>query len=85
MINSVMSQGLYGLQKSQGAMYVSAQEIAKAGQVTSTEIPMSKNENSRELSTSIVDLKQQQQLFNASAKIIAAANNTMGSLLDATV
>ena len=82
MISPVMSQGLYGLQKSQAAMAVSAQQISGAGRPDQTN--ESKPIEAREIASSLIDMKQQQHLFDASAKVVAAANHTLGSLLDAT-
>jgi len=63
-------------------MAASAQQISSAGQ--SAQATDSKPVETREIASSLVDMKQQQHLFDASAKVVAAANHTLGSLLDAT-
>ncbi len=85
MINSIMHQGLYGLQKSHAAMGASAHEIAKANLNPPTEGPSApKAQPEMSLTQALVDMKQQQHLFDASAKVVAAANHTLGSLINAT-
>lgn len=96
MISSVMSQGLYGMQKSQQAMAVNAQQIAQSGQsspAAATSTPDNRVTESRALENRVekrdmvdnaVELKQQQNLFDASAKMVAVGSRTLGSLLDAT-
>ena len=85
------------MQKSQSAMLGNAQEIARAGQ-TSAVAPLEPLNNAQaalppeapvkpvgddDIESALVNLKQQQNLFDASAKMVSVGNKTMGSLLDA--
>lgn len=100
MINSVMSEGLRGMQTSQREMMKSASEIASANirenpetqavdkrSVTESQ-PMAPVERSVESSESgeiaepMVEMRRQEQLFTASAKLVSVADDTLGSLID---
>lgn len=74
-IGSVVTQGLIGMQRSQTEMARSAQQIAEAG-TTQKDNP-AKND----LVEPLVNIKAQSQVFDASAKIVKAADETIGTLL----
>jgi len=74
-IGSVVTQGLIGMQRSQGEMARSAQQIAEAG-TTQKDNP-AKND----LVEPMVNIKAQSQVFDASAKLVKAADETIGTLL----
>lgn len=74
-IGSVVTQGLIGMQRSQGEMARSAQQIAEAG--TSQKDNPAKND----LVEPMVNIKAQSQVFDASAKLVKAADETIGTLL----
>jgi hypothetical protein len=72
---SAVTQGLIGMQRSQTEISKSAQQILKAG-TTERDNP-AKND----VVESRVNIKAQTQVFNASAKIVKAADETVGTLL----
>jgi flagellar hook-associated protein FlgK len=72
---SAVTQGLIGMQRSQTEISKSAQQILKAG-TTERDNP-AKND----VVESLVNIKAQTQVFNASAKIVKAADETVGTLL----
>lgn len=74
-IGSVVTQGLIGMQRSQSEMTRSAQQIVEAG-TTQKDNP-AKND----LVEPIVNIKAQSQVFDASAKLVKAADETIGTLL----
>lgn len=117
MLNSVMSEGLSGMQQSQRKMQQAAQDIVQAGiatdggqqnvtatgsvpstnsgtsvtdlAATSTVEASQPNERSTgsdrrtgDIVQSLVEQKQQQLVFDASANIVQSANETMGKLID---
>ncbi len=72
---SAVTQGLIGMQRSQTEISKSAQQIVKAG-TTERDNP-AKND----VVESLVNIKAQTQVFDASAKIVKAADETIGTLL----
>ena len=76
-VGSVVNQGLIGMQRSQTEMARSAQQIVQAG-TTQKDNP-AKND----LVEPLVNIKAQSQVFDASAKIVKAADETIGTLLKA--
>lgn len=74
---SAVTQGLIGMQRSQAEISKSAQQIVKAG-TTERDNPAS-----NDVAESIVNIKAQTQVFDASAKIVKAADETIGTLLNA--
>lgn len=79
MLNSVLNQGLSGLQQSQREMVKAADQIAKANAPG----PNGSTLGNGDLATPTVEMVRQEHIFNASAKIVSVANNTLGSLIDA--
>ncbi|MFO1389775.1 hypothetical protein [Cellvibrio sp.] len=75
---SAVTQGLIGMQRSQAEISKSAQQIVEAG-TTERENP-AKND----ITESLVNIKAQTQVFDASAKIVKSADETIGTLLKAT-
>lgn len=75
-VGSVLNQGLAGLQRSQGEINRSAQQIAQAG-TTGRDNP-SKND----VTEALVNIKAETQVFNSSAKVVKAADETVGTLLN---
>ena len=71
-IGSVVTQGLIGLQRSQSEINRSAQQIAQAG----TGNPQG------DLVEPLVNIKAQTQVFDSSAKVVKAADETIGTLLN---
>ncbi|WP_323813998.1 hypothetical protein [Cellvibrio sp. NN19] len=75
-VGSVVTQGLIGMQKSQSSMLQSAQQIAQAGTTQRD------NPQANDLAEPLVNLKVQTQLFDSSAKVVKAADEAIGTLLD---
>ena len=73
-IGSVVTQGLIGLQRSQGEINRSAQQIAQAG--------TSGGNAPSDLVEPLVNIKAQTQVFDSSAKVVKAADETIGTLLN---
>lgn len=80
-VGSVVNQGLIGMQKSQASMAQSAQQIAQAGTIQRADSPQASSQ-SQDLSEALVNLKAQSQVFDSSAKVVKAADETIGTLLD---
>lgn len=74
---SAVNQGLIGMQRSQTEISKSAQQILKAG-TTERDNPAQ-----NDIVESLVNIKAQTQVFDASAKIVKAADETIGTLLRA--
>ncbi len=85
-LGSVVNQGLIGMQKSQASMLQSAQQIAQAGTTQRADAPaapvQAEASQSQDLASSLVNLKVQSQVFDSSAKVVKAADETIGTLLD---
>jgi flagellar hook-associated protein FlgK len=75
-IGSVVNQGLIGLQQSQSSIAQSAQQIAQAGTTQRD------NPQANDVVEPLVNIKAQTQVFDASAKVVKAADETIGTLLD---
>jgi len=73
-VDSVAAQGLLGVQKGIQGMRDSATRIASAEQASSTD-PNSVTE-------ALLALKQHEMQVAASTKVIAHANQTIGTLID---
>lgn len=78
MINSAMQIGFTGMRNAYAGMEQSSQQIASAGrQEYGASMP--------ELLEGMVALKENQQLFDASAKVVTTSNQMLGTLLDLRV
>ena len=74
---SAVTQGLIGMQRSQTEISKSAQQIVSAG-TTQRDNPAQ-----NDIVESLVNIKAQTQIFDASAKIVKAADESIGTLLNA--
>jgi flagellar hook-associated protein FlgK len=72
-IGSVVNQGLLGIQNSQASIQQSAQKIASAA--TKPAEPV-------DLVEPLINIKAQTQVFDSSAKVVKAADEAIGTLLD---
>ena len=79
-ISSVVNQGLIGMQRSQGEMARSAQQIAEAG-TTQRDNPQVSNDGG-DLAEPIVNMQMQKHLFDASARVVQVGSDTIGTLLN---
>ncbi len=77
-IGGAFSAGLAGIQKGQEQINQGAQEVASAN----TQRPV---QASQDIAKSLTEEKQGQRQVEASAKVVDAANQTVGSLVDITV
>jgi flagellar hook-associated protein FlgK len=75
-VGSVVNQGLIGMQKSQSSMLQSAQQVAQAGTTQRD------NPQANDLAEPLINIKIQSQVFDSSAKVVKAADETIGTLLD---
>ncbi len=75
-IGSVVNQGLIGLQSSQASINQSAQQIAQASAAPK------ENSEGVDLVEPLVNLKVQSQVFDANAKVIKSADETLGTLIN---
>jgi len=73
-----VNQGLIGMQRSQAEISRSAQQIVSAG-TTQRDNPAQ-----NDVVEPLVNIKAQTQIFDASAKIVKAADETIGTLLKTT-
>jgi len=73
---SALQQGLNGLQNSLRATVEAANEIVSAGTVQRT------LSVATDIVEPIVELSRQQQLFDASAKVVQSADESLGTLVD---
>ncbi len=76
MINSVLSVGVQGLQQSQSRINKAAEEIA---QIPTSQSPLN---TAAELVDPLIDMKFEQNVFDASAKVVSSADAMLGVLLD---
>ncbi len=85
-VGSVINQGLVGMQASQSSMLQSAQQIARAGELPATApssaVSPSQSQPVQSLVEPLVNLRLQAQVFDANAKVVKTADETLGTLLD---
>ncbi|MCV6628066.1 MAG: hypothetical protein OIF38_18375 [Cellvibrionaceae bacterium] len=79
---SSLAIGVQGLHKGKQTMQGAASEIAGLGNVGGTGGSQPQQSNGASLIEPIAALKQGQQLFDASAKVVEVSGRTLGSLLD---
>jgi flagellar hook protein FlgE len=75
-LGAVVNQGLTGMQRSQTEMLRSAQQIAEAGTTQRN------NPEKNDVVAPLVNLEVQSHIFDASAKVVKTANETIGTLLN---
>lgn len=73
-IGSVLNTGVNGMQRSSAEMQKSAHEIASFGTIDA--------EPEATLAEPVVNMKFEQLIFEASAKVVSTANETLGTLID---
>ena len=72
----LLNIGVAGMRESLREMAKSADQIAGAVKTPAEDITLN------DISEPIINLKLQSHLFDASAKVVEAADNTIGALLD---
>jgi len=73
--SSVLQQGLIGLEKSTQSIRESANELVRSGTV---ERPPA----ATDIVEPLVNINKQQHLFDASAKVVKMADETLGALIN---
>jgi flagellar hook-associated protein FlgK len=74
---SALQQGLNGLQNSTRATVEAANELVSAGTLQRTTSVVT------DIVEPVIEINRQQQLFDASAKVVQAADQNIGTLFDA--
>ena len=75
-LGGTVNQGLIGMQRSQSEMLRSAQQIASAGTTQQS------SSSGSDLVEPLINIKMQSHVFDASAKVVQAAHDTIGTLLN---
>lgn len=78
MINNTLSVGIQGIQDGMAGMENAARKIARGG----VDGPQGTAEGAGSLVEPIVDLKLYERSVEASAQVVKAADETLGTLLD---
>lgn len=73
---SLLSTGLNGVQKSHQAIQQSASDLVRAGTVDKA------SSGTLEVAEPLMNIQQEQHVFDASAKVIGVADGLIGTLLD---
>lgn len=81
MINNTLSIGIQGIQDGMYGMENAARKIARGG----ADGPQGSAEGPNSLVEPIVDLKLYERSVQASAQVVKAADETLGTLLDIMV
>lgn len=71
-VGSVVNQSLIGLHRSQAEMTKSAQQVSQAAQ----------GDSSQDVVEPLINIKAQQQVFDSNARVLEAADQAIGTLLD---
>ena len=79
-VNSALNTGLQGFQDAQSRVNQAAQEIASLSVTDSTKDSI----DTKDLTSSLVDLKVAENDAKANAKVIQTASDVLGTLLDVT-
>ncbi|MBX2807424.1 MAG: hypothetical protein KTR20_02245 [Cellvibrionaceae bacterium] len=72
---SLIQQGLKAMDNSQQAMLASAEQLVHAGVAD-------KPETTGDVVTPLLDIYQQQHLFDAAANVVKVADDTLGALIN---
>jgi len=81
MINNTLAIGIQGIQDGMYGMENAARKIARAG----IDGPQGSGGNGSSLIEPIIDLKLYERSVEASAQVVKAADETLGTLLDIMV
>ena len=73
--SNLFQQGLSGLQNSSRSMVESANELVRSGTVERTA-------STTDIVEPLLNIYQQQHLFDASAKVVKVADQALGALID---
>lgn len=75
-VSSVFQQGVNGLQNSSRSIVESANELVSSGTVERT------TGVATDIVEPIINIQKQQNLFDASAKVVKVADEALGALID---
>ncbi len=74
---SMVNQGLIGMQRSQTEMVRSAEQISRAATT-----PAAEPAGAMQIVEPLLNIKAQQQVFDSSARVVQAADENIGRLID---
>ncbi|MDQ2076321.1 hypothetical protein [Marinimicrobium sp. ABcell2] len=74
---SMVNQGLIGMQRSQAEMTRSAEQIASVATA-----PANEPVGNQDVIEPLLNIRAQQQVFDSSARVVQAADEMLGRLLD---
>jgi len=74
--SNVFQQGVSGLQNSSRSIVESANQLVRSGTVERA------STTTTDIVEPLVNLRQQQQIFDASANVVKIADETLGALID---
>lgn len=74
---SMLNQGLVGMQRSQAEMTRSAEQISQAAMT-----PASEPAGTMDVVEPLLNIRAQQQVFDSSARVVQAADEMIGRLID---
>ena len=74
-ISSAFQQGVSGLHKSSGSIIESANQLVSSG-------TLERAVESTDIVEPLIKIQQQQQVFDASAKVVDIADQALGALID---
>ena len=75
-LNSIMNTGLNGMLQSQAEIQKSAEQIVRAGTIDRDSSTVT------DFAEPIVNMKIEQRVFDASAKIVKTADEMLGTIMD---
>lgn len=78
-INSIMNIGVQGMRQTYGEIAKSADQIVKAGAAKPEQF------SEADIVEPIVNMKMEQHIFDASARIVKTADDVLGTLMDIKV
>lgn len=81
-ISSALQTGLNGMQNSQAEIQKSADQIVRSGTVELSGTVEKDSTSSLDIAEPIVNMKIEQQIFDASAKMVKTADEMLGTVMD---
>ncbi len=81
--SSLLGIGVQGMQQSYGRIEQAAGNIARSGTTSAESSEMSRDTGATmDIATNMVDMKFNQHIFDASAKVVKTADEMIGTVLD---
>lgn len=82
-VGSMVNQGLIGMQRSQAEMTSSAQQIAQVSATSASSAPGAAGaSDTLNVVEPLINIQAQQQVFDSSARVVQAADENLGRLID---